>query len=1487
MKNIFLFLLLSTSCFAQFSKTHYIPPLTCSTGNAQDHYLYISTPSTKNVNFKIFQIGGAIINGIVSKNTPYRFDIGIGENTQLFTPKTTIGIIQNKGYVIEAEGLIYACVRTNASIFFAGFAHAGGLVSKGNSALGKEFRLGAMLNPLFDGSLLNFASILATENSTTVTISNIPDGTILTNGFVVSGPIIITLNKNESYVLALENYADSNSNSSKMIGALVETNKPVVVNSGSFSGSNSILTNPTTGFALGRDVGFDQIVPFERTGREYIFVQGVGTDELERVILIAHKPNTEIFVNGNATPLTTLINPGDYIDINGSQFDNGNLYVTTSENVFAYQCIAGSAAPANQNLFFVPPINCATPNTVDNIPMIENIGNTIYGGSLNIVTEIGATVLINGNPIGTLPNKITGNNAFERYTVYNLSGNISVKSTKQVYVSYFGTNSLATYGGYYSGFETKPEIISDNISISNAACIPNVSLNVSTLSSYDTFQWYFNDVAISGSNSNSYTPTQPGYYQVEGSISGCPKNGFVFSDKIPVSNCPTNLDNDSVNDNVDLDNDNDGILNCTESFGNASINISNLNSGTITSNSYSNSFTGLVTTSSSSSAIPFKGASDGSFISEVTAGKTNWVAYEMTFAKPITMGIEYVSIGNATDLLNQDAEYIISTDIDKTITVLNPNDQLLIDTNYDGVFESGITQHSSFEIRFRLNNTVPLEPGTGTFQFLTYLANTISFTHKNLSEFDENTSTLRFFTSCVPKDSDGDLVADQIDYDSDNDGIPDAIESKKIPTALSNTDTNLDGVDTIFEPVSNPIDSDADGIPDYLDLDSDNDGIFDLVESGSNTLDSNKNGVLDTTIYGNNGLANNLETISDNGILNYTVSDTDADGIKNHTELDSDNDNCNDVIEAGFLDPNNDGILGNSPVTITKGLVTSAVGYTTPNPNYIIAAPILITTQPNASKTCELQDTSITIVDNGVNFYQWQISTNGTLWVNLSNNSTYSGVTTKILKITNVLKAMNGYQYRVQLTKTGNSCGLISEATTLSIFTLPVVKNVTIVQCDDNLDGITAFNLTVKNQEISTNSNQEIFTYYTTLSGANTADVSKLISSPLAYINTTPNTMPIWARVVNSNDCFSVTQINLVVSVTQINKATFHKEFNECDDTLPSDIDGFTAFDFQSVTSDILSILPSPSSNYSVKYYKTEADALSEENEIKTISKYRNTIINTQDIWVRIDSNLTNDCYGLGPFITLNVNPLPKIDLNTDGSENELICTNLSSFSVNLSSGINDGTLPSNYNYVWSKNGNILPSETSDALTVSAGGIYTVKVATSYSCNRTRTIKVTPSNKATITAIKNNDLSDNNSIAITVSGPGDYEYGIDGTTGAIQDSNIFINVPAGIHDIIVNDKNGCGFVSETIAVVGMPKFFTPNNDGINDFWNVKGLNATFYPKAIIYIFDRYGKLIKQISGSSQGWNGTFNGLNLDSDDYWYSIKLDDGREAKGHFTLKR
>lgn len=1495
MKKIVLFiffLFCALNCFSQFSKTHYIPPLISVAGFAEDQYLYISTPSLTDVNFKIIANGGNVVNGTVNNSNPYRFYIATGLDTQLFTPLSKTGIVSNRGYIIEAEDLIYVSARVNAGKSDKVFNQSGGLVSKGNSALGTIFRLGAMLNPLYDETLLNFASIMATENGTKITISNIQNDTKLLDETLVSGPITVTLNKNESYVLALKNYNDGQlvSNSSKMIGALVTSDKSVVVNSGSFGGSNSTLTQPTRNGVspIGRDVGFDQIVSLEKTGKEYIFIQGLGTDELERVLLVAHYDNTEVFLNGSSVSYKTL-NSGEYIALDGSNFSNGSLYVKTSANVFAYQSIGGTTNPANQNLFFVPPINCATPNTVDNIPQIQSIGNSTFNGFLNIVTEKGASVLLNNTPVEVDPLEIQGTTEFVRYTIPDLSGNIAVKSTKQIYVSYFGTNGYATYGGYYSGFDLKPEIVSSKITLENSSCIPNVSLKINTLSSYDTFQWYKDDVLIPGETKNNYSPSQPGFYQVRGSISGCVTN--IFSDKIPVSECAINLDNDLVNDNIDIDYDNDGITNCTESYGDQAVNLSNSTSGLVKVGTYNNSFSAIVTNSSLSAPAPFIGKADGSFVTEVMPGKTSSVSYTANFAKPINLRLEYNAAANTDELLNPDAEYIINSDVNKTFTVLNPDNQLLIDTNYDGIYESGVTEFSSFEIRFRLNGNVPLAAGTGTFKFQSYQTQSFKITHKNLLDTAGSKSTFKLIATCVPKDTDGDGIPDQLDLDSDNDGIPDLIEAQLKAKPLSNIDANLDGLDDMFVLGATPLDTDNDGVPNYLDLDSDNDGIYDLTESGSNALDINQNGIIDATDFGINGLSDSLETSPDSGVLKYTVLDSDNDDIKNYTEIDSDDDGCNDVIEAGFTDPNFDGQLGDLPILVNSfGVVTSRTdGYTTPNGNYIVATPIIITKQPENQTVCELEKATFVVESNAESF-QWQFSNDGgTIWNALPENAVYSGTKTTALTIQKTSNSINGNQYRVLLNRNNNACGLTSaNSVSLNILTLPVLNSpVTIVQCDDDTDGISYFNLTEKNTFVSTNSIHETFSYYTTLNGANTKDATTLISNPLAFFS---GNKSIWTRVENANGCFSVAQLNLIVSTTQIDPS-FKRNFAVCDDfieNISSDTDGFTAFDFSSISTEIEAMLPLAGSNYSIKYYTNEADALSETNTITNPSNFRNTIPTQQNIWVRVDSNLDNACFGLGAFIGLKVNSKPDIDINSDKSSDALVCSNLPSFFVKLDAGI--GNIPANtYTYIWSKDGNVIPGEISETIEVNEEGKYTVEVFTKEenSCSRIRTINVSASDIAHLNSVSISDLSEFNTVEVNVSGTGNYEYSIDEANGPFQDSNLLENVLPGIHELYVNDKNNCGKISKTIAVLGIPKFFTPNNDGHNDYWNIQGANETLNSGAKILIFDRFGKLIKQISSTSNGWDGTYTGSPMPADDYWYTIKLEDGREVKGHFSLKR
>ncbi len=1685
-KIIIFFLLLTVNGFAQFSKTHYIPPITgTSLQPVQNQYIYISSPSLTPVNFTINAIGGTTVSGTVSRNQPYIYNIGFGENTSLFISTTGLNnVFNNKGFIIEAEDQIYVAVRFTAS---NENNQASGIVSKGLAGLGTQFRIGALINTGlsnfgYTNNHLTFISVLATENNTTVSFSDIKPGVRLINNFGVgNAPPDIILNRGESYVIAVTGPTFANRDG--LIGSLVSSDKPIVVNCGSFAGTNGNVDNNL-------DLGIDQIVSAERTGTEYIFVRGFGDNLTERALIVAHEDNTEVSINGS---LFQTINAGEYLAINGSFYSpQGNMYVQTSKNVFAYQGVGG-AIQANQEMYFVPPLSCQTPKIIDNIPLINLIGNISYttNSGINIVTETGAELnfIVNATnyTLATLPAGINvqgpfaipGNTDYETYQIVGLTGNISVFSTKQLYLSYFGSNSAATYGGYYSGFTFKPEISFERLDINSSNCIPNVNLSINTLSPFDTYQWFFNGNPIPGATNPEYTPTQPGFYYLSATVTEC--NITLISDEIPVSDCPADSDNDGVNDNIDQDSDNDGIANCTESYGNLNINLSNTAAGSIAVGSYSNSFTGTTLTNGPGIAVsqPFVGNTSGNFVTQPADGKDNTVTHRFNFAQPISLSMEYVLTANNTDLLSSSGEFILETAVNKTITLLNPDGQLLVDTNYDGIFENNVTEYSSFQIRFRLNSAVPLSAGSGTFKFMVYLTDFISITHKNISDHSSK-ATFRFIATCVPRDSDGDGIPDALDLDSDNDGIPDNIEAQgQNFVAYSPEDLNKDGISDAYGLGINPLDTDGDGIPDYLDLDSDNDGIYDITESGSNASDLDFNGIIDGNNFGSNGLFNGLETNPNNGILNYTVADTDANGIANYISLDSDGDLCYDVTEAGFTDQNGNGLLGGAAISVdSNGVVLGSGGYTTPNLNYIIAAPIEITNQPADQTTCTYLNASFTLTGTAADSYQWQLSTdNGITWNNLNDSDNYLGSLTDTLQITGASTSMNNYRYRVMLNRNGNSCGLISDSAVLSINPAPVLTSpVSIVQCDnDDLNnGISDVNLLQKNDVISSNFANETFSYFTTQIAAENNDAAFQITNPLAF-NTGNST--VWVRVVNALGCYEVGQIDVFVSATQIPN-TFLRTFARCDDFIDSvnnDRDGIAEFDFSNVTNDLISSVLPNTTPFTIKYYKTEADALAETDingnslEINNINSYRNTgFPGFQQIWVRVESTLDNSCFGLGPYIELTVESLPALNSVPDmiecdddqdgefpfdtstvvtdllGSQNpadfviayfdenniplpsplpnpfltasqtirivvanantedpngpcteettltflvdklpfiantipdQISCdldsiedgqfdfdtstfestllggqtdmiityfdengdpvnplpatfqtktqtitaviTNLLNTSCTATTSINFMVHPlpqledgfteiicfgvdsitfdaglkvgnvSDFTYQWYRNDILLNNATNYTLTVDEDGLYKVIVTNSLGCQQERIIEIVYSQPATFEDIIVVDLVENNTVTVIVNGSGDYVYSLDSSNGLYQSSAVFENIVAGIYTVYVKDKNGCGIVEQEIAVLGVPKFFTPNGDGYNDTWKIRGANEKYNFNSTIYIFNRFGKLIKQIGTTGEGWDGTYNGKPLPADDYWYSIQFEDGRTAKGHFSLKR
>ncbi|MFT6749492.1 MAG: gliding motility-associated-like protein, partial [Flavobacterium sp.] len=195
----------------------------------------------------------------------------------------------------------------------------------------------------------------------------------------------------------------------------------------------------------------------------------------------------------------------------------------------------------------------------------------------------------------------------------------------------------------------------------------------------------------------------------------------------------------------------------------------------------------------------------------------------------------------------------------------------------------------------------------------------------------------------------------------------------------------------------------------------------------------------------------------------------------------------------------------------------------------------------------------------------------------------------------------------------------------------------------------------------------------------------------------------------------------------------------------------------------------------------------------------------------------------------------------------------------------------------------------SSSYTAMLPGTYTV-IATNTSTGCVSlpvTVVVNQSEPAEVSYVVNDDFGTNQSITITANGLGGvYEYQLD--NGSFQDSPIFYNVISGMHTITVNDKNGCEPTIIEIIVLNYPPFFTPNGDGANDTWNIKDL---FNQKdALIEIYDRYGKVLKQIRPSSSGWNGMYNNNMMPADDYWFTVHYsynNEQREFKSHFALKR
>ncbi|GAA4243078.1 T9SS type B sorting domain-containing protein [Winogradskyella damuponensis] len=418
---------------------------------------------------------------------------------------------------------------------------------------------------------------------------------------------------------------------------------------------------------------------------------------------------------------------------------------------------------------------------------------------------------------------------------------------------------------------------------------------------------------------------------------------------------------------------------------------------------------------------------------------------------------------------------------------------------------------------------------------------------------------------------------------------------------------------------------------------------------------------------------------------------------------------------------------------------------------------------------------------------------------------------------------------------------------------LPIANSLNILfGCDDNNDGISEYfeTSTIESQVLNGQTGMSV-NYF----DQNAIQLSNPLPNP--FTNSNPFNEVITIRVTDLNStCYAETTLQLQ-TVTQPN-------INQPDNLYACDQgSGYAEFDTSTIEEQIIGTQV----GLTIEYYDSNNNSLPS----PLTALFQNTEPFSQTINVRVEDATNPICYSETSF-NLIVNELPEINLE----EEYFICNLEPSISLTVNSGFNS--------YSWFfEDGTSISNAYSVEITEEGSYTLTVtQIENDLTCQNSFTFSLVRSELPEIQQVNYGELG-NNFIEIITSGNGDFEYSIDGIN--YQDNNYFPDIQGGTYNVYVRDKEGCGEDSKEVTIIDYPKFFTPNNDGYNDFWQVKGINK--FPNSEILIFDRYGKLITQLSSNDVGWDGNYNGKGMLSNDYWFKANLGNGTNFSGHFSLKR
>lgn len=330
-----------------------------------------------------------------------------------------------------------------------------------------------------------------------------------------------------------------------------------------------------------------------------------------------------------------------------------------------------------------------------------------------------------------------------------------------------------------------------------------------------------------------------------------------------------------------------------------------------------------------------------------------------------------------------------------------------------------------------------------------------------------------------------------------------------------------------------------------------------------------------------------------------------------------------------------------------------------------------------------------------------------------------------------------------------------------------------------------------------------------------------------------------------------------------------------CENANPTPATGLAEFDLTQIEND---------PNVVYTYYES-IEAMNNDEFILDPQRYANTEPFDQYVYYKVIN--ANGCENLDE-IQLQVRPAPNVTLESIYT----LCVDNPNLSLNVSTGFDT--------YAWYKlenNTERLVSTLSEIQIMEVGD-YILRVGMNYVnttdnivCGQTMEFTVIPSNVTTIEEVIINDNTEINTVEIRLRDLGDYEFSIDGVV--YQMSGYFEDVPSGSTTVYVRNTNGCGIIERTIEVNpalsadNFPKFFSPNGDDVNDFWQYVPVSSGDDDMLWIEIYTRYGQLLVQLNPDSKGWDGNFNGASMPSADYWFKAKSINNQIIQGHFSLIR